>query len=84
MTTEPRRLIDSSTLHTEVQISEDDLKARLQAEVLADLGLIDTDGQMLRGVSARTLRGDGGKGGYRVIITHQRSMTNPPRLEGPR
>lgn len=84
MTTEPRRLIDSSTLHTEVHISEDDLKARLQAEVLADLGLIDTDGKVLRGVSARTLRGDRGQGGYRVIITHQRSTGSTPRLEGPR
>ena len=80
---DPRPLIDTSLITTEVSITEDALRGRLIAEVLTSLGLLRHDGTMRPGVTAKALRGEGRGGGYRVQITRDMKLDDTPRLTGP-
>lgn len=73
-------LIDTSVVTYEVSCTEEEIRARLIAEVAADLGLVGADGRLPAGVRATVLRGDGGKGGYRVRISRDRKQDATPRL----
>ena len=79
-----RYLMDMGIITTEVAISEETLRDRLKAEVLENLGMIGPDGEVRPGVTSKVLRGEGGKGGYRVQITRDMSKDTTPRIEGPR
>lgn len=50
------------------EISEDELRQRLVAEVLESIGALNEDGTPAPGVEAVIVRGEARKGGYRVTI----------------
>lgn len=78
-----RPLMDPGIVTYEVAISEDQLRARLAAEVMGHFGLITDSGKPLPGVSPNVVRGDGRNAGYRVRITRDMSKDTTPRLAGP-
>lgn len=76
-------LISTTIINTEVSVGEDELRARLEQEVLEGLGLLDEAGNRRPGITVRTLRGEGGKGGYRVQILRDMTKDTTPRLAAP-
>ncbi len=76
-----KHLIDTSTITMEVSVSEAELRNRLEAEVLQGLGLLDPDGKVVPGVTGiKVLRGEGGRGGYRVQVARNMTLAAAPRL----
>jgi hypothetical protein len=51
------------------EITEDDLRKRLLEEVLENIGALNPDGSIPPGLSHSVTRGEGRKGGYRVVVT---------------
>lgn len=73
-------LMDCSLITHEVAVTEEDLRARLLAEVMAGLGLTAEDGKPRPGVTGRVLRGESRRGGYRVQVTRDMTKDTTPRL----
>lgn len=73
------RLIDSSIVTFEASISEEEIKHRLSMTVMEDLGHL-REGKMPPGTTVKVLRGEGGKGGYRVRITRDMKLDTTPRI----
>jgi hypothetical protein len=76
-----RPLIDSTIINYVVSVTEADLRQRLADQVIDDLGLRRGDA-LAPGTSVKVLRGEGGKGGYRVQVTRDMSKDDTPRIEG--
>ena len=78
-------LITTNIITTVAQISEADLRARLGTEVLDQLGLLDSNGLPIAGVTLKVMRGDGGveKGGYVVSVIRDLTKDTRARLAAP-
>ena len=78
------RLLDMSVVTYEVRLSDVDLKARLEHELLAGLGLLDDAGKPKPGVTATVLRyGERTRGGYDVRVTRDMSKSTDKALPSP-
>jgi|GEM_PF-4277715 len=78
------KLIDTSIVTHEIEVGEDELRARLLSEVCEALGCFGPDGKLRPGITTQVLRGENRKGGYRVRIRRDMSKDNTPRIEGPK
>jgi hypothetical protein len=65
-----------NTVAFTAEITEDELRARLVAEVLDNIGALNDDGTTPAGIHTTCTRGEGRKGGYRITVTGPM----PPRL----
>jgi hypothetical protein len=77
-------LIDTSIVTHEIEVSEDELKARLAREVCTALGCYGADGKLRPGIEVKVLRGEARKGGYRVRVRRDMKQDKTPRIEGPK
>lgn len=77
-------LIDTSIVTHQIEVSEDDIRARLAREVCEALGCYDSDGFLRPGIEVSVLRGEGRKGGYRVQVRRDMKKDTTPRIEGPK
>lgn len=78
------RLLTSRVITYEVSIDEAQVRERLIEEALEQLGLPVKPAERPKGMMANCLRGEGGKGGYRVRITRDLDKEDTPKIEGPR
>lgn len=77
-------ILDTQILTYEVRISDEDLKRRLQRQLMQDLDLLDASGNAKPGVTASTTRyGDRNRGGHSVRITRDLSKSGDLRLPKP-
>lgn len=78
------QLLDMSVVTYEVRLSDIDLKARLERELLGGLGLLDDTGKPKPGVTATVLRyGERPRGGYNVRVTRDMSKSTDKALPAP-
>lgn len=63
------KLITPDTINFQARITEDELRERMAAEVLEQIGGLGPDGKPLPGIETRVRRGDGRKGGYTIDVT---------------
>ncbi len=78
------RLIDTSIVTHEIEVSEEELRHRLTREVCEALGCYDDKGNLRKGISVTALRGESRKGGYRVRVRRDMRLDTTPRIEGPK
>ncbi|MBV7408175.1 hypothetical protein [Maritimibacter sp. DP1N21-5] len=71
-------LLDISTITLQIAVTEDELRDRLISEALSGLGL-NRDHPTI--TQTKVLRGEGGRGGYRVLITRDMRLDTTPRIE---
>ena len=78
------QLLDMSVVTYEARLSDIDLKARLERELLGGLGLLDDAGTPKPGVTATVLRyGERTRGGYDVRVTRDMSKSTDKALPAP-
>lgn len=63
------KLITPDSVAFTAEISETEIKERLAAEMLEQIGALDSDGKPVHGVEVKVLRGSGRKGGYTIHAT---------------
>lgn len=77
-------LIDTSIVTHEIEVSEEEIRARLAREVCTALGCYGENGALRKGIEVSVLRGESRKGGYRVRVRRDMKQDNTPRIEGPK
>lgn len=77
-------LIDTSIVTHEIEVGEEELRHRLTREVCEALGCYDDKGNLRKGITVSVLRGENGKGGYRVRVRRDMKLDKTPRIEGPK
>lgn len=63
------RLISPQTIAFTAEVTEDEIRARMAAEVLESIGALDADGKAVPGVEVTVNRGSGRAGGYVIKVT---------------
>lgn len=82
---DPRRyLIDPNLIVHRGSITEADLKARLIAEAIEQVGWMGADSKPIAGVTATIHRGPSRQGGYTVEVMRDITKSDQPRLAAPK
>lgn len=63
------RMISPNAISFRATVTEDEIRARLSAEVLESINALGPDGKPLPGVSVKVNRGNGRAGGYTVDVS---------------
>lgn len=77
-------LMNTSIITHEIEVSEEDLRARLSREVCEALGCYDKFGALRPGITVKVLRGESRTGGYRVRVRRDMTKDTTPKIEGPK
>ena len=63
------KMIKPSTISFRAVVTEQEIRDRMAAEVLEQIGGLDADGKPLPGITVNVKRGDGRAGGYTIDIS---------------
>jgi hypothetical protein len=63
------KMIKPSTISFRAVVTEQEIRDRMAAEVLEQIGGLDVDGKPLPGITVNVKRGDGRAGGYTIDIS---------------